>query len=432
MTERPRAVVVVGAGLAGLTAAATAARAGATVTLLDAREHEGGRARTAAVDGFLLNQGAHALYRGGPAWTILTEFGIEPQGRSPDATNAWGVRADGRPGILPGTVATLVRSPLLGARAKFELARLLAQPQQLTRTVQPGSSMKDWIERRSRNDDVRALLTVISRVATYCGDLSGLDAAAGVAQVVRALRYGVVYLDGGWQQLVDGLRQVATAAGVVVHTGAKADAVDVHAAGVTVRMAGGDFDAESVVLAAGGPTDADALLHGASRDVATWAAREQPVVATALDVALRALPQPRRRIMFGIDEPTYLSVHTPYARLAPDRDGDVVHLLWYGDAAADPRPKLEALFDCAQPGWRDEVVAERFGRRLVVAHGRPFPGVGLAGRPPSLVPDLPGVFVAGDWVGPEGLLADAALASGRAAGVAAAAARDRVDQVPAA
>jgi pyruvate/2-oxoglutarate dehydrogenase complex dihydrolipoamide dehydrogenase (E3) component len=35
------------------------------------------------------------------------------------------------------------------------------------------------------------------------------------------------------------------------------------------------------------------------------------------------------------------------------------------------------------------------------------------------VPDLSGVFVAGDWVGPQGLLADAAFASGRAAGLAA-------------
>jgi hypothetical protein len=38
------------------------------------------------------------------------------------------------------------------------------------------------------------------------------------------------------------------------------------------------------------------------------------------------------------------------------------------------------------------------------------------------VPDVPGLFVAGDWVGSEGLLADAVFASGRAAGRAAAAA----------
>jgi hypothetical protein len=39
------------------------------------------------------------------------------------------------------------------------------------------------------------------------------------------------------------------------------------------------------------------------------------------------------------------------------------------------------------------------------AHG------GLGGRPDVEVPELPGVFIAGDWVGTEGLLADAAVAS---------------------
>ena len=46
---------------------------------------------------------------------------------------------------------------------------------------------------------------------------------------------------------------------------------------------------------------------------------------------------------------------------------------------------------------------------------------GLAGRPGAEVPGLPGAFVAGDWVGPVGMLADAALASGAHAGRLAAA-----------
>lgn len=50
-------------------------------------------------------------------------------------------------------------------------------------------------------------------------------------------------------------------------------------------------------------------------------------------------------------------------------------------------------------------------------------GGGLAGRPDvgvlGRLSGRPGVFVAGDWVGPEGHLADAVLASARAAAVAA-------------
>jgi len=40
---------------------------------------------------------------------------------------------------------------------------------------------------------------------------------------------------------------------------------------------------------------------------------------------------------------------------------------------------------------------------------------GLAGRPGPKVCDVPGLFVAGDWVGPEGVLVDATLASAKLA-----------------
>ncbi len=128
--------------------------------------------------------------------------------------------------------------------------------------------------------------------------------------------------------------------------------------------------------------------------------------------------------MFGVDDPIYLSTHTPSAALAPE-GGEVVHVMRYGapdpvNADAGVRAELEAFLDDAQPGWRDQVTAERFNRRLVVAHGRPDPSTGSAGRPMPHIGDLAHVYVAGDWVGPDGLLADAALASGRAAGARAA------------
>ncbi len=420
MHNTPRTVVVVGAGLAGLTAAATAAETGADVTLLEARNNSGGRARTADVNGFLFNQGAHALYRGGTAWATLTEFGITPRGNPPLTSGAAGLRADGTLGPLPSSASTLLHNNLFSWRTKFEVARLMGRPTRLPGTVEPGTSMQEWIDGRSQVRDTRALLELMSRIATYCGDLDALDASAGVAQVVQAMTHGVVYLDDGWQQLVDALADVVKARGVQVHSRAKVEAIGARDDGVVVRTASGDLDADAVVHAAGGPADLDAVLHGTSAAVRDWAKQERPVAASTLDLALRALPVPDRRITMGLDEPIYLSVHTPYARLVPDGPGEVAHLLWYGETTDDPRPRLEGLLDCAQPGWRDQLVDARYGRRQVVAHGRPLPGIGFQGRPPVVVPDIPGLFVAGDWVGPDGLLADAVFASGRSAGLAAA------------
>ncbi|MCI3950235.1 MAG: NAD(P)/FAD-dependent oxidoreductase, partial [Acidimicrobiales bacterium] len=94
------------------------------------------------------------------------------------------------------------------------------------------------------------------------------------------------------------------------------------------------------------------------------------------------------------------------------------------DADADRR-QLERLLDLVQPKWRGEATSVRFLQRAVAATDIPTAGTsGLAGRPGTTVDGLPGVHVAGDWVGPEGLLADAALASGAAAGRAAAGVRE--------
>jgi len=425
MSHPPRSVVVVGAGLAGMTAALTAADHGAQVTVLEARGHVGGRARTATTtEGFRFNQGAHALYRGGAAWEVLTGFGITPRGSSPEAARAYGVLRDGTLHALPGSFAGLLRTRVLGGLGKLEVVRTLARPERMCDTVSRGTSVQEWIDARSRRADVRAVLGLLARISTYCGDLDALDAAAGVAQMVQAFTHGVVYLDDGWQQLVDQLQELAPARRVTVRTTAKVDAIQVAADDVVVRTADRcEVAADAVVLASGGPRDADVMLDGASAAVHRWSTDERPVVATTLDIALRALPVPERRIACGLDEPTYFSVHTPYARLAHGDAGEVAHLLWYGEADGDPRAGLEWLLDRVQPGWHAQLADWRHGRRLVVAHGRPLPGRGLAGRPPSVVPDLANVYVAGDWVGPDGLLADAAFASGRAAGRAAATAR---------
>ena len=68
----------------------------------------------------------------------------------------------------------------------------------------------------------------------------------------------------------------------------------------------------------------------------------------------------------------------------------------------------------------DQIVAERFLAVHVVTHVLPGPENGLVGRPAVAVPRSPGVYLAGDWVGPSGWLSDAAMTSGQHAGMLAA------------
>jgi hypothetical protein len=89
--------------------------------------------------------------------------------------------------------------------------------------------------------------------------------------------------------------------------------------------------------------------------------------------------------------------------------------------AAEQQSLLRDL--AADAGVRDEDIAEqRFLARMVVTGAIPTAATGgLPGRASAEIPGVPGAFVAGDWVGPVGMLADAALVSGADAGRRAAA-----------
>jgi phytoene dehydrogenase-like protein len=140
----------------------------------------------------------------------------------------------------------------------------------------------------------------------------------------------------------------------------------------------------------------------------------RPVSAACLDVGLRKLPHPKRLFALGIDEPLYFSVHSAWAQLAP-KGGALIHLLKYkrdlrGSAEQDEQ-ELEALLDRMQPGWREVLVHKRFLPDMTVSNALPLPNIAR----PSPVTPLRGLYIAGDWVGDQGVLSDAALASARAA-----------------
>ncbi len=408
-----RDVIVVGAGLAGLVAAVTAARSGATVTLLEARAEPGGRARTVDHRGFLFNEGAHALYRAGAGRKILAGLGVAPVGKMPPLTRTKMVE-DGA--LVPAALAVL--SPRTASMLRRTMSRREARRFD-------GRSLTEWLDTLP-DERVRRRAATVLRIPTYLNDPDRVDARAVLDQARRAVR-GVLYLDGGWAQLVNALRAAAVESGVLIETGVKVDGVHVDGAATVVR--GGDREsvARSVILANGGPTHAQHVLGDASDTLAAWATQAVPVVAACLDVALDHTARAASSVVFGVDDPTYLTVHSNSAKLAPPGTS-LIHLLRYGpDVATDAIPdgsthraELEQLLDLAQPGWRDHLVEARFSRRLVVAQDRPRPGAPLpATLAAGIVPECPTVFVAGDWLTDDAMLADASISSGRRAGLAA-------------
>ncbi|MFP4513689.1 MAG: FAD-dependent oxidoreductase [Acidimicrobiales bacterium] len=403
-------VAVIGGGLAGWAAAATAARAGATVVVVD-RDGVGGRAATDPVGRFHINRGAHALYDSGPGVAVLRSLGIEPRGGRPPVRGALGRIGDDLH-LLPTDAGSIMRTPLLGARGKLQTARLLARLKRLEPSSVAHLSIDDWLDELDLRDDDRAVIAALIRLSSYAADHDRISADVAVTQLRLATK-GVLYLHGGWNQLIDGLADTATRSGAR-RLAATANAVDSSGSSIEVETTEGAVVADRIVLAVGGPT-ATANLLGHTPD--SW--REVGPVAqvSCLDVGVDRGASPP--LVIGIDQPLYANSHA-VARLAPE-GAFVVHAMRYLRSGEpwnpdEGRGALEEHLSLA--GVAPETIAEsRYLHRMTVTSAMPVPeSGGMAGRPSVTSTGDDRVLVAGDWVGPEGNLADTPLTSGAAAG----------------
>ncbi len=416
-------IVVVGAGIAGLVAALTAAESGASVVLLDAQT-PGGRARTTDRDGYHYNVGPHALYLAGHLRPFLASRNMDPAGGMPDTKHVRLLR-DGRLWPITFNALDIARTKLLSPRSRVRTLSLMARIPKMDVEQFVGTTWRDWLG--NEPDDVAGLLEMFVRTGTYVNAPDDFDAGAALIQFQAALR-GVRYIDGGWRTIVDGLVARIRACGGRVSSGRTVLSVEVDGDAL-VTTAEGTVRAGAVVLAGLSP---DAVERITAASIAGRGDAGAAVHASVLDIALdRAHPG----LVFGIDEPLYLSPHGPTARVNPDGAGLVTVMRYTPDAEVDGptatqvRERLTTF--ATRAGIAPErIVHERYLHRLVVANSFPAAsGGGLRGRPGVAALGVPDVFLAGDWVGSTHQLADAASASGEAAALRAVAHATRGSRV---
>lgn len=420
-TDEPKDdVVVIGGGIAGLTAATFIARSGKRVRLFEQSRALGGRAQTKEQGGFYLNIGPHALYRSGRGMEVLRDLGIEPRGSVPSVSGAFAVK-NGAKHTFPAGALSLLMTSLFGLSAKLEAARLLASVAKIDGNPLMNVTVREWLDQNVSHAEVRDLLLAAFRVATYTNAPDLMSAGAALEQLKKAQDKSVLYLDSGWQTLVEALRDAASRSGVEIETGKRVEAVtrDTTSSIDGVRLAEGIEVKASTVVVASSPSVLAELVEGFEQtSLARWSTESIPVRAACLDLALSHLPKPKATFALGIDRPHYLSVHSAAARLAPE-GAALIHAAKYlppdhNDSSESVEQELEGLLDLVQPGWRDVVAYRRFLPDMIVMNALPLASLdGTRGRPGPQVVDVPGLFVAGDWVGKEGLLVDASLASAR-------------------
>ena len=310
-------VVVIGGGMAGLTAACYLAREQIDVTVIEKTSYLGGRAATQDFDGFRFNRGGHALYTGGAASRILDELGVLYDYGIPKRTF---VMQGGKLSHFPADPLGFLRTDLLNAGDKLALVRVLValgagNPQAVANT-----SVQGWLDQNVRRPHLHRLMTALARTFVYSTALDLVSAELFVEKVQRALRHPVHYVDGGWGTLVDRLRVAAERAGARIVSNTYVDGVELddgHAWGV--RLRDGSHVRASAVVVATSPRDAAKLVDGGEHPVMCQIVEGLiPARIACLDVALERLPVPDHPIVQDLDGPRFMSAQSVYSRVAPE------------------------------------------------------------------------------------------------------------------
>jgi phytoene desaturase len=303
-------VIVVGAGLGGLTVAVRLAAQGHLVTVCEQSGHLGGKCGRFSREGFTFDTGPHLLtlpivYRqvfhatGAGLDDVLEVVPVDPVFHYRFAD---GVELD-VPNVSRPRIAA-AWDEALGGGAGADWQSLLSRAGRIWDTVQqqvlasPLNGPRDLLRQSRRMDDLRAIAPwrslrglgrqylrhphqrrVLDRYATYTGsDPRRAPAALATVPYVEQA-FGAWYVRGGLHQLAGALATRAGEVGVILRT--NADVAEVVLDGgraVGVRLADGEpLDADVVV--------ADADARHLYRDLVSG-----PVAATALASLRRVTP----------------------------------------------------------------------------------------------------------------------------------------------
>ena len=410
-------IVIIGGGLAGYVAANYLAKTKLSILLLEKENQSGGRAKTNVVKNHYFNFGPHALYKKGKATSILEELDIKLNGRSPKLNCC--LMENNQKFSAPFTPLDFFSTQFLNGKERFEWATVLLKLISIDPETLTQCTFENWVKQSTQSEKIQSLLFLLSRLTTYCPTPERICAKVAVSQLQLVMK-GVLYIDGGWQTIIDQLHNKAVVDGINIQTHRMVKEIHpLERENFQLILSNDEAINSRYVLSTVGPKELSQMIvkNEPSPQIDTFN-HIPSIQGASLDVALTHLPNPNLLFAMGITEPYYYSVHSHYAQLSKDKNSTVLHVFKYLNrdehiATKLVKNELQNFLEKIQPGWKKHEITSRFIPKITV--NQRLPQLEDEKRFLRSETDIQGLYIAGDWTSSDHILADAAVYTGKKA-----------------
>ena len=178
-----------------------------------------------------------------------------------------------------------------GSLVESDGSQFFNSPTEIDFSQLEGVTVQEWLDKNIHDANLAETIKTILRLNTYANDPDIQSIGSALRQIYVASRRGYMYLDGGWQTLVDGLLKVIKNTNVKIVMGEKVTRVKrTYSSEWLVELPNKNQVSAKIIVIAAGPMDAYSLFDDEERpEVLSKAAKEaKPVRMVCLDVLLAA------------------------------------------------------------------------------------------------------------------------------------------------
>lgn len=411
--------VVVGGGLAGLTAAARLAKNNKKVLVIE-RSKLGGRAITVDLKGFSFNFGAHAIYGRDKSSLAKLEkelnIKINWTGFKEDkATYDLGDEFSD----IPANFVGLLKTKMLKGGGKPQFVWEVLKTIIKLEKGDPHVSLKKWLDDQNYREDVKEMLLTLASSNFFTREADKIPSDVFFSYYNRIFKTNkpVSYIKGGWQTLIESLERVIVENGGEIKTKSKVSEVSVEKNKIiAVKVKEEEYRAKDFIFCIP-PGELVKLFEGTNIDykLKTFS-RYQPSYVMYYDIGLKKRINSPFTYVYDKKNGIFLTDISYYDPDCAPEGGQLIQAVSYLDEKdvgdkekfEEYKGKIESLYDKHFPGWREELVTNRISKQAVVQE---IKWVMEQEAMPTYFPEYRNLFFAGDWCKGQGQLSELSFSS---------------------